>query len=209
MNRQEVVSQSLIVTSSKPGVPKEHYKKFCLGLPDWCPCCAGDESAGDGSAGDRSAGEKVNMTENNPNAGGSKQSERGSKFLQLKRSRTVPKHVAQSGQKKVKDNDDRFSFDVTMEELDAFKEGDCPANTVKSTDWAVRTFESWRTVRNKKHPTDLCPSELSRPKIIKRFVIGSANLLSKLVNRTERNTLHEVCILCCQHCRSTQEKPVL
>ena len=141
MNRQEVVSQSLIVTSSKPGVPKEHCKNFCLGLPDWCPCCAGDESAGDGSAGDRSAGEKVNMTENNPNAGGSKQSERGSKFLQLKRSRTVPKHMAQSGQKKVKDNDDRFSFDVTMEELDAFKEGDCPANTVKSCLFCIQIYK--------------------------------------------------------------------
>ena len=128
------------------------------------------------------------------------------KFLQLKRSHTVPKHVAQSGQKKVKDNDDRFSFDVTMEELDAFKEGDCPANTVKSTDWAVRTFESWRTVRNKKHRTDLCPSELFATKDYQEI----CDWLCKFVVETRKSdTLHEVCILCCRHCRGTQEKPVL
>ena len=42
-SEQDVVSDSLILTSSKPGVPKEHYNNFCLGLPDWCPCCTGDE----------------------------------------------------------------------------------------------------------------------------------------------------------------------
>ena len=55
MSKREVVSESLILTSLKPGVQKEHYKKFCLGLPDLCPCCAGEE---------------LNMAENsNPNAG--------------------------------------------------------------------------------------------------------------------------------------------
>ena len=33
MSKCEVVSKSLILTSSKPGVQKEHYTKFCLGLP--------------------------------------------------------------------------------------------------------------------------------------------------------------------------------
>ena len=47
MNHEEIVSQSLIVHSSKP---EEEYKKFCLGLPGWCPCCADN-----------------NMAENNPN----------------------------------------------------------------------------------------------------------------------------------------------
>ena len=56
MSKREVVSESLIVlTSLKLGVQKEHYKKFCLGLPDWCPCCTGEE---------------LNMAENsNPNGG--------------------------------------------------------------------------------------------------------------------------------------------
>ena len=60
------VSESVILTSSKPGVPKEHYKNFCLGLPDWCPCCADDE---------------LRMAENNPSAAVLKNNEGGSKSL--------------------------------------------------------------------------------------------------------------------------------
>lgn len=37
-------------------------------------------------------------------------------------------------QKKLKNYNDRFSFDVTIEELDAFKEGNCTNNTVKNTE---------------------------------------------------------------------------
>ena len=64
----------------------------------------------------------------------------------------------------MKNYDNRFSFDVTIEELDAFKEGDCPSNIVKNTEWAVRTFESWRTARNRNHPLDLCPQDLFETK---------------------------------------------
>ena len=83
----------------------------------------------------------------------------------MKQSRVATK-TAPLEQKKVKNCNERFSFDdVTIEELDAFKEGDCPTidsptNTAKNTEWAVRTFEVWRTARNEKHPLDLCPSEL-------------------------------------------------
>ena len=140
-----MVSDSLIVTSSKPGIPKEHYKNFCLRLPDWCPCCTGDELC---------------MAENNPNVAVLKNKERESKSLQLKRSRVATKTVPLE-QKKVKNYNERFSFDdVIIEELDAFKEGDCPTNMAKNTEWAVRTSEVWRTARNEKHPLDLCPSEL-------------------------------------------------
>ena len=41
---RQFVSPSLIVTSPKPGVPKTDYKKFCLWLPDWCPCCISDKA---------------------------------------------------------------------------------------------------------------------------------------------------------------------
>ena len=58
---QDVVSDALIVTSSKPGVPKEHYKNLCLGLPDWCPCCTGNE---------------LHVAENNPNVAVLKNKER-------------------------------------------------------------------------------------------------------------------------------------
>ena len=138
-SEQAMVSDSLILTSSKPG--KEH----CLGLPDWCACCNGDELC---------------MAENNPNVAVLKNKERESKLLQLKGSRVATKTVLLE-QKEVKNCNERFSFnDVTIEELDAFKEGDCPTNTAKNTEWVVRTFEVWRTARNKKHLLDLCPSEL-------------------------------------------------
>jgi len=37
---------------------------------------------------------------------------------------------------------DRFDFDTTLEELDAFKEGSCPTNTAKNTEWALRAIKS-------------------------------------------------------------------
>ena len=36
----EVVSKSLLKNSSN--LPPEELKKFCLGLPEWCPCCQND-----------------------------------------------------------------------------------------------------------------------------------------------------------------------
>ena len=33
------MSLSLLRSSLKPGVSAEHYQSFCLGLPEWCPCC--------------------------------------------------------------------------------------------------------------------------------------------------------------------------
>jgi len=65
----EVVSQSLILPSPKPDLPNEHYK-FCLGVPEWCPCCICD---------------KLNVAENNPDHS-SELSEGSLKLLRLKRS---------------------------------------------------------------------------------------------------------------------------
>ena len=55
---------------------------------------------------------------------------------------------------------ERFNFNVTLEELDSFKEGICPENTAKSIEWALRNFETWRNARNDRHPEDLCASDL-------------------------------------------------
>ena len=35
----EIVSESLLQQNSNPSVGPEFYKPFCLGIPDWCPCC--------------------------------------------------------------------------------------------------------------------------------------------------------------------------
>ena len=91
----------LLIFSLKPGVPKEHYKKFCLGLPDWCACCTGDELC---------------MAENNPNVTVLKNKERESKSLQLKPSRVATKTVPLQ-QKKVKNYNERFFMMLPLNSL--------------------------------------------------------------------------------------------
>ena len=56
--------------------------------------------------------------------------------------------------------EERFSFDVTRDELAVFQHGECPVNTAKTTEWALRNFESWRVARNEKHPDEPCPSDI-------------------------------------------------
>ena len=53
--------------------------------------------------------------------------------------------------------EDRFVFDINDEELSNMKDGTCPSNTLKNNEWARRTFETWRTERNKRFPEDKCP----------------------------------------------------
>ena len=48
---------------------------------------------------------------------------------------------------------ERFQFDsCSVDELQKFKEGECPENTAKNNDWALRNFHAWRVARNEKHP---------------------------------------------------------
>ena len=69
-----------------------------------------------------------------------------------------------------------YRFDITCEELDAFKEGECPVNMAKNTEWALKNFEEWRIARSRKYYTEQCPL-----RILMNCVIGSASLLQKLV----------------------------
>ena len=138
----EIVSESLFKVNSS--LPAEDLKKFCLGLPGWCPCCIATEM------------DKEIPIPKPP---------RG-KSLSLKRTRTTNitgescKQESRSESKKMKESDERFNFDVTFDELSAWQKGECPANTAKSTEWAVRNFESWRVARNDKYPEELCPSDI-------------------------------------------------
>jgi len=74
------------------------------------------------------------MTENNPDHS-SELSDRFLKLLQLKRLHASAKNA--QGEKKIREHNGRFLFNITIEELNAFEEGDCPANTAKNNDWAV------------------------------------------------------------------------
>ena len=59
--------------------------------------------------------------------------------------------------KKSDKTDERYLFDVTFDDLNKFKEGECPANTEKNTEWVIRNFESWQSARNKRFPEEQCP----------------------------------------------------
>ena len=84
---------------------------------------------------------------------------RCSKSLKLKRRRVDPQYIevfteeaqASSDRRRVdeyiemsteepKESSDRFSFETTVEELELFKELQCPENTAKNNDWALRAL---------------------------------------------------------------------
>ena len=56
--------------------------------------------------------------------------------------------------------DERFDFNVTSDDLTCFMEVETPANTKRSTTWAVKIFDDWRRVRNATATSDLCPENI-------------------------------------------------
>ena len=56
--------------------------------------------------------------------------------------------------------DQRFHTFLSDEDADKMALGYVPKNTEKSTKWALRNFEDWREVRNKRFPENRVPSDL-------------------------------------------------
>ena len=54
----------------------------------------------------------------------------------------------------------RFSTFVDDEQLAVLSKGVVPANTDKSTKWALANFEAWRRARNEKYPANPVPEDL-------------------------------------------------
>ena len=60
--------------------------------------------------------------------------------------------------KKIETQDNkRFDFNITSDDLSKFMEGETPANTEKSRTWAIKNFEEWSKCKNTKFLSDLCP----------------------------------------------------
>ena len=137
-----IVSKS-ILERKKPILTEEEERNFCLGLPGWCLCHECSPTS-----------EPTSMALSTAQA-------KGKKSLSLKRKREVPLFVTEdTGEpsKKIETQDnERFDFNVTSDDLSKFMEGETPANTEKSTTWAIKNFEEWRKCRNTKFPSDLCP----------------------------------------------------
>jgi len=77
----------------------------------------------------------------------------------VKPSKKMTESVEPSNKKR-SDVSQRFSFEVTSDELDKLKEGECPANALKINMWALKTFEEWRVTRNKRYSDDVCHEEI-------------------------------------------------
>ena len=157
----KVVSKSLLKTTEDPGVESEFYKPFCLGMPEWCPCCLKTERTGKSLKLKRP---RVNSSAVPSRQDPAKKSKVDSSVVSLRqdtatKSKDISIRVSwrQEPTKNSKEGDERFPFDVTFEDLGKFKEGECPLNTEKNTDWVFRNFESWRVARNRKYPNEQCP----------------------------------------------------
>ena len=72
---------------------------------------------------------------------------------------------------------DRFSFNITVDELEKLMEVECPANTAKNNEQAYNTFESWRTARNKQQLAILkCDVQMMFSAQRKQLVSGYAEI---------------------------------
>jgi len=123
MSQQQVVSKSLIVTPRKSLIPNS---LCCLGLPEWCLCCIYKDKMKDTTV-------KLKYLKLKPPS---------AQCVQVPLSKKPIESTTRRG------NDaEHFNFDMTVEELDAFKEKTCPANTTKNTEWAIQTVESRRAAK--------------------------------------------------------------
>jgi len=116
--------------------------------------------------------------------------ERKRKPLSLKRPRVdqSDKENDDHEQQKISKTEERYLFDVTLEDITKFKEGECPLNTEKNTEWAVRNFEAWQTARNKKFE-EQCSSNILSSTDMKEFVTGCVSTLLIHVKLTELSIL--------------------
>ena len=196
-SNRDIVSETLLV-KERGAISEKLASDFCLQLPGWCPClnC-------------RDFNPQPPMPRPVPRKIGCNSKE----MLKLKRKAAAPKNSEVPCEKSCKksteahieagadENDvessiERFRFDCNVDELQKFKEGECPENTTKSNDWALRNFHSWRVAHNEKYPDDPCPEDVFKEKIRAKFATGYASLCVKLEDRMDKNTLH-IAFTCC------------
>ena len=122
------------------------YNPFCLGLCEWTDC-----------PGARRASEMTAMPhpDNPPNSASP------APLLELTLSSTCtdPAEVAETTID-LPPSHERFLSFVDDEKLAALSKGMTPANTDKSTKWALSNFDAWRDARNKRYSADKVPDDL-------------------------------------------------
>ena len=100
---------------------------------------------------------------------------------------------------------ERFAV-VTDQELAKLAEGLTPLNTAKTTSWALKNFQQWKTISNQSHPTDQVPDDIfitTNPQILN-------NHLSRFIVETRKangdlyppSTLHQLLCGILRHMRN-------
>ena len=152
-SRNDGVSKTLLVQIKGSISEEKLASDFCLQLPGWCPCL----SCHDFVLPVQSVQSWTVFCNKN------------SEMLRLKRK--TPEKFGEPSKKPHNEVEEKevsenrivewFQFDLcSVDELQKFKEGECPENTAKNNDWALKNFHVWRVVRNEKHPNDQCPKDL-------------------------------------------------
>ena len=143
-------------------------RNYCLGLPGWCPCidCAASTTSSTTVAISDNEPDEVTQLKNVETVY-SEPLTRRPLSLNRRRKRVASEECSESpavatGSKKPQKSaaalpEERFSFDIGEDDLETFKKGECPPNTTKSTEWAIKNFESWRIARNAKFGDSQCP----------------------------------------------------
>ena len=136
-------------------------------VPGWCPCidCAASATSSSTVTVNNNGPDEVTQVKNAETVY-SEPLTRRPLSLNRRRKRVPSEECSESpvvatGCKKpqkstVAVSEERFSFNTDEHELEAFKKGECPANTTKSTEWAMKNFELWRIARNAKFGDPQC-----------------------------------------------------
>ena len=137
---------------------------FCLGLPEY-NCCGTMEKGGSMAQMKRQKPSNVDGEEGDDNDFETKKAK-----LSLAKGKENKKRQVLSLSK-------RFNVTLTESEVIKSSKGVIPANTARSTSWAMRVFHEWVTQRNKrtkeKYPADLLDKPYSTQTIsecLQRFV---------------------------------------
>ena len=147
-SRNDVVSKTLLVKVKGSISEEKLASDFCLQLPGWCPClnCCDfvppAQSVQSWTASCKKKSEMLRLKRKTPEKFGELSKK---PHNEAEEKEAIENHIAE-----------RFQFDsCSIDELQKFKEGECPENTAKNNDWAPRNFHAWRVARNEKHSNDL------------------------------------------------------
>ena len=148
-----VVSKTLIVKDNVGLLPEDELAShYCLQVPGWCPhvnchdfsppsvSLLAKDNAKDNLCGfNRESYHLILKRKESATTSAVNIVGEGIKVAKQAQVHDTPRDVPAVLDKPGK----RFQFDCHSDDLQKFKEEECPANTAKSNKWALRNFETW------------------------------------------------------------------